>query len=78
MSRAKSLHTQVLLFKFDSPLRLRGNGNGNGNGGERTRALEGLCPSKHTNNVVKGKHNNELIVLRECHNECESHYAQCF
>lgn len=50
----------------------------NGNGGERTHALEGLCPSKHTNNVVKGKHNNELIVLRECHNECESHYAQCF
>lgn len=50
----------------------------NGNGGERTHALEGLCPSKHTNNVVKGKHNNELIVLRECHNECESHSAQCF
>lgn len=24
----------------------------------------GLCPSKHANNVVKGKHNNELIVLR--------------
>lgn len=42
------------------------------------RALQGLRPSKHTNNVVKGKHNNELIVLPECHNECESHYAQCF
>lgn len=30
---------------------------------EYTHALCGLCPSKHTNNVVKGKHNNELIVL---------------
>ena len=30
---------------------------------ECTHALGGLCPSKHTNNVVKGKHNNELIVL---------------
>lgn len=50
----------------------------NGNRLERSRALQGLRPSKHTNNVVKGKHNNELIVLPECHNECESHYAQCF
>lgn len=23
----------------------------------------GLCPSKHANNVVKGEHNNKLIVL---------------
>lgn len=38
----------------------------------------GLCPSKHANNVVKGKHNNELIVLWECHNECESQCAVCF
>lgn len=50
----------------------------NSNRLERSRALQGLRPSKHTNNVVKGKHNNELIVLPECHNECESHYAQCF
>lgn len=40
-------------------------------------ALWGLCPSKHMNNMVKGKHNNELIVLWECHNECESDYAEC-
>lgn len=50
----------------------------NGNRLERSAALQGLRPSKHANNVVKGKHNNELIVLPECHNECESHYAQCF
>lgn len=29
------------------------------------------------NNMVKGKDNNELIVLWECHNECESDYAEC-
>lgn len=43
-----------------------------------THALRGLCPSKHTNDAVKGKHNNELIVVSECHNECESDYAVCF
>ena len=35
----------------------------NDNTNECTHAPQGLCPSKHTNNVVKGKHNNELIVL---------------
>lgn len=45
---------------------------------ECTHALPALWPSKHTNNVVKGKHNNELTVLWECHNECESDYAAGF
>lgn len=44
----------------------------------RTCTFEDWRPSKHTNNVVKGEHNNELIVLWECHNECESHCAVCF
>lgn len=45
---------------------------------DTTQTLAGLCPSKPTNNVVKGRHNNELIVLWECHNECESDYAVYF
>lgn len=56
----KGLHTSEevgLQVRFSASMKNDKNTN------ECTHALGGLCPSKHTNNVVKGKHNNELIVL---------------